>query len=170
MFLKQEFKQHYVAYITIIMTSIESTEPVLSKEQQKVYDACTQGTSSIFCTGQGGTGKSLLLSSIVKFLKNVPNTKPESVAITASTGVAAYHIHGITLHRFSGTGIEESDLELMIQKASKPRAKNQWLRTRILIIDEVSMLSATLFDNLSALAKHLRQSEEPFGGIRSSNI
>jgi ATP-dependent DNA helicase PIF1 len=138
----------------------------LNGEQQRVFSACTTGSSSVFCTGQGGTGKSLLLSSVVDYLKSRPGAQGGSVAITASTGVAAQHISGITLHRFAGIGIEEDDLEVMIANASKPHVRRQWAATDILIIDEISMISATLFSNLSLLAKEMRGSDKPFGGIR----
>lgn len=138
----------------------------LNTEQAAVYEACVNGNESIFCTGQGGTGKSFLLSLIVSGLKEKFNENNYSVAVTASTGNAAYLINGMTLHRFAGTGIEESNTDAMIRKARAKTSARNWLRTSVLIIDEVSMLSATLFDNLSKVAQAIRKNDEPFGGIR----
>lgn len=138
----------------------------LNTDQQLMFEACTSGTESIICTGQGGTGKSILLSVIVSHFKSIDVKNASRIAVTASTGVAAYLIGGITLHRFAGTGIEENDIDNMIFMASRKNNKKVWQNTDILIIDEVSMLSATLFDNLSKVAQMIRKSNLPFGGIR----
>lgn len=86
--------------------------------------------------------------------------------MTASTGIAAFLIKGITLHRFAGVGIEETNLTAMISRASRGQSKVYWKETGIIIIDEVSMVSATFFENLSLVSMALRLSELPFGGIR----
>jgi len=138
----------------------------LNTDQQLVFEACISGRESILCTGQGGTGKSILLSAIVSHFKSIDVENASKIAVTASTGVAAYLIGGITLHRFAGTGIEENDIDNMIFMASRKNNKKVWQNTDILIIDEVSMLSATLFDNLSKVAQMIRKSSLPFGGIR----
>lgn len=138
----------------------------MDKSQLEAYNACVYGDKSVFCTGGAGCGKSFVLSNVVKRLRAKYNTYPGAVVVTASTGSAAFLIHGITLHRFAGVGIEEYNLELMIGKAkSKINARN-WRRVKILIIDEISMISSTLLDNLSLVAQRIRANNEPFGGIR----
>lgn len=90
--------------------------------------------------------------------------------MTASTGIAAVNIGGITLHKWAGLGIRLST------KISKEKRKN-WLSTDVLVIDEVkscffcltkkiSMISDKLFDHIDALAKEIRGNDKSFGGIQ----
>lgn len=83
------------------------TLPVaLSAEQLHVLDLVVNKKSSVFFTGPAGAGKSVLMRAIISKLKEKYNRDPERVAVTASTGLAACNIGGITLHSFSG----ESDV------------------------------------------------------------
>jgi ATP-dependent DNA helicase PIF1 len=75
----------------------------LSSEQQHVLDLVVNKGQSVFFTGAAGTGKSVLMRSIIAELKKKHARSPERVAVTASTGLAACNIGGITLHSFSGT-------------------------------------------------------------------
>lgn len=145
---------------------IDEIKQSLNEEQQQVFDECVNGEGSVFCTGQGGTGKSWLLECIVRYFKKFPLDNGKLLAVTASTGVAAFVIKGITLHRFAGVGIEETNLSAMISRASRGPSKMYWRDTGVLVIDEVSMVSATFFENLSLLAKSIRNSSAPFGGLR----
>ena len=85
------------------VTSIKTVEPIfLSTEQKQVLDLVTQKGRSVFFTGPAGTGKSVLMRSIITDLKKKWARDPERLAVTASTGLAACNIGGITLHSFSG--------------------------------------------------------------------
>lgn len=75
----------------------------LSSEQKHVLDLVVNKGQSVFFTGPAGTGKSVLMRAIIKELKKKYSKDPERVAVTASTGLAACNIGGITLHSFSGT-------------------------------------------------------------------
>ena len=75
----------------------------LSEEQEHVLNLVVEKNQSVFFTGPAGTGKSVLMRSIISALKKKHAKDPERVAVTASTGLAACHIGGITLHSFSGT-------------------------------------------------------------------
>lgn len=75
----------------------------LSGEQRKVLDVVVKQGKSVFFTGPAGTGKSVLMRAIIKDLKEKFARDPERVAVTASTGLAACNIGGMTLHSFSGT-------------------------------------------------------------------
>lgn len=134
--------------------------------QLEAYNACVYGDKSVFCTGGAGSGKSFVLSNIVRRLRERYRNLPGSVVVTASTGSAAFLIHGTTLHRFAGVGIEEKDVDIMIGRARRKSSIRNWKRVKILIIDEVSMLSGTLFGNLSLVAQNIKCNSEPFGGIR----
>lgn len=118
---------------------------------------------SVFLTGEAGTGKTHVLREYISYLKKHDITP----AVTASTGIAATHIGGRTIHSWSGLGIKDAigvdDLERMEQK------KHLWDRyqeTDVLIIDEVSMLSAEFISMLDRVARHMRRNEEPFGGMQ----
>ncbi|KAH6890460.1 hypothetical protein B0T10DRAFT_485912 [Thelonectria olida] len=75
----------------------------LSDEQKQVLDLVVNKNTSVFFTGAAGTGKSVLMRSIIEELHKKHAKDPERVAVTASTGLAACNIGGITLHSFSGT-------------------------------------------------------------------
>lgn len=137
----------------------------LNAKQREVFDACVSGDGHIFCTGEGGTGKSWLISEIVSELRNSASPNLKTVAVTASTGLAAFNVHGSTLHAFSGVQIIEDNVTEMITRARR-HSFAEWTTTDILIIDEISMVSAVLFDNLSIVAQNIRGSAEPFGGMR----
>ncbi|KAM9621487.1 ATP-dependent DNA helicase PIF1 [Morphnus guianensis] len=131
----------------------------LSAEQEAVLGAVRSG-KSVFFTGCAGTGKSFLLKKIVGSLP------PKSTYATASTGVAACHIGGTTLHAFAGIGSGKAPLEQCIQLAERPGVRQHWLACQHLIIDEISMVDGKFFDKLEAVARAVRKRDEPFGGIQ----
>ncbi|XP_035189161.1 ATP-dependent DNA helicase PIF1 [Oxyura jamaicensis] len=138
----------------------ERRPPVrLSAEQEAVLGAVRSG-KGVFFTGCAGTGKSFLLKKIVGSLP------PNSTYATASTGVAACHIGGTTLHAFAGIGSGKAPLEQCIQLAERPGVRQHWLACQHLIIDEISMVDGKFFDKLEAVARAVRKRDEPFGGIQ----
>ncbi len=116
-----------------------------------------------FLTGAAGTGKTYVLNRYIEYLRenNIP------VAITASTGIAATHLGGQTIHSWSGIGIKDRltdwDIDAICQKESLVR-KIQ--KTSVLIIDEISMLKSTTLDSINSVLKAIRQREDPFGGMQ----
>lgn len=131
----------------------------LSAEQANVLELVKRG-DSVFFTGSAGTGKSYLLKRIISMLP------PETTFPTASTGAAACHIGGTTLHAFAGIGIGSGTLEHCIQMASQEHRAAQWRKCRCLVIDEISMIDAEYFDKLEAVARRVRNNRKPFGGIQ----
>ena len=119
---------------------------------------------SVYLTGGAGSGKTYVLNAFIKYL----NEHDIDVAITASTGIAATHIGGMTIHAWSGIGIRDNvtdwDIELMEEK------KYLWDRydkVKVLIIDEISMLSGTFLDTLDRICRVFKRKPElPFGGIQ----
>jgi ATP-dependent exoDNAse (exonuclease V) alpha subunit len=119
---------------------------------------------SIYLTGGAGSGKTYVLNAFIKYL----NEHDIDVAITASTGIAATHIGGMTIHAWSGIGIRDNvtdwDIEMMEEK------KYLWDRydkVKVLIIDEISMLSGTFLDTLDRICRAFKRKPElPFGGIQ----
>jgi hypothetical protein len=119
---------------------------------------------NIFLTGAPGAGKTYVLNQYLEYLKD----HGIEAAITAPTGIAASHIGGMTLHSFFGIGIRETlsqyDIENLTEK------KYIWERMKnlkVLVIDEVSMLSPGLLDSIDAILKTFKFSSEPFGGIQT---
>ena len=133
--------------------------PSLSPEQQQVIQLVRSG-KNIFFTGSAGTGKSFLLKRIISSLP------PDTTCPTASTGAAACHIAGTTVHSFAGIGTGEGSLEQCIHLASQDRRAQLWKKCKCLVVDEVSMISAEFFDKLEAVARAVRKNKRPFGGIQ----
>ncbi|KAJ1493771.1 hypothetical protein T484DRAFT_1767372, partial [Baffinella frigidus] len=70
------------------------------------------------------------------------------------------HIGGTTLHAFSGIGLGQSPVEKLKTSLSKV-AKDRWEKTRVIIVDEVSMLDVEIFDKLDEVAQWVRRSDAP---------
>lgn len=141
-------------------------ETFLSEEQKQIIDIVNQGRS-VFFTGSAGTGKSVLMRAIIAKLRNIYHKEPDRIAVTASTGLAACNIEGITLHSFAGIGLgKEAAPELIKKIRRNQKLKQRWQRTKVLIIDEISMVDGDLFDKLEQIARSLRNNGRPFGGIQ----
>jgi ATP-dependent DNA helicase PIF1 len=139
----------------------------LSNEQKNILDLVVKKKRSVFFTGSAGTGKSVLMRSIIDDLRKMYTREPDRVAVTASTGLAACNIGGVTLHSFGGIGLGKEAAPELVKKISRnAKAKNRWIRTKVLIIDEISMVDGDLFDKLEAIAKLIRKNGRPFGGIQ----
>ena len=151
----------------------------LGPEQRKVFDLVVEQKKSVFFTGPAGTGKSFLLQRIIKGLRMKFEDFPEELAVTASTGLAAYNIGGVTLHRFAGIGLGKAPIEVLLERIlgnpdsplrherrGDRRARSRWRKVEVLIIDEISMVDAALFDKLDQIAREVREVDEPFGGIQ----
>uniref|UniRef100_K3W551 ATP-dependent DNA helicase n=1 Tax=Globisporangium ultimum (strain ATCC 200006 / CBS 805.95 / DAOM BR144) TaxID=431595 RepID=K3W551_GLOUD len=136
----------------------------LTREQQQIMTMIAQ-KRNVFFTGSAGTGKSFLLQHILK--KGLQKTNGRVYA-TATTGIAAYNIGGMTLHHFAGLdtrpNAKRDDLLRQIQQ--KKDALMRWRDVEMLVIDEISMLDGGLFDDLEALARHIRRDNRFFGGIQ----
>ncbi|KAJ3624779.1 hypothetical protein MTP99_018376 [Tenebrio molitor] len=131
----------------------------LDIEQKEVMEACLSGRN-VFFTGSAGTGKSYLLKRIIGALP------PDVTTATASTGVAACHIGGITLHQFAGIGVGDATLERSIDLASRPGSATVWRKCKHLIIDEISMVDGAYFEKIETVARKVRRNDRPFGGIQ----
>ena len=118
---------------------------------------------NVYLTGAAGSGKTYLLNTFIRYLK----AKGVNVGVTASTGIAATHMAGITIHSWAGIGILRTASDTQIQTIIRNKQIAKRLRkTQTLIIDEVSMLDADRFELLEKVVRLARGSWEPFGGMQ----
>lgn len=118
---------------------------------------------NVFLTGPAGSGKTYVLNEYIKYLKehDVP------IGITASTGIAATHMGGVTIHSWSGIGIKDRlSLQDIEEIAEKSYIKSKVQAAKVLVIDEISMLHHFRLDLINRVLKHVRRSNEPFGGLQ----
>ena len=119
--------------------------------------------ANVFLTGEPGAGKTYTINKYVAYLRE----HEINHAITASTGIAATHINGMTIHSWSGIGIKETlnkyDLDRI---ASSEYVCRRVRKTKVLIIDEISMLRAETLSMVDAVCREIKQKNEPFGGMQ----
>ncbi len=118
---------------------------------------------NVYLTGSAGSGKTYLLNQYISYLQD----HDIAVAVTASTGIAATHMNGMTIHGWSGIGVRsfmgEKELEQLEEK------KYLWKRfdkARVLIIDEISMIHSFQLDMIEKVCKRFKRSSLPFGGLQ----
>jgi len=136
----------------------------MNPEQLKAFEVAKSG-KSIGLFSEAGTGKTFVTKKIIEWAKE--NSK--SVGITSSTGTSAITMGGRTLHSFLGIGLaQKSAYNLVVNTRSKnPNTITKLKNLDILIIDEVSMISAELFDKVSEyLAINRNRKDTPFGGVQ----
>ncbi|MBP6889042.1 MAG: AAA family ATPase [Candidatus Moranbacteria bacterium] len=116
-----------------------------------------------FLTGEAGSGKTHTINAYTDYLRE----QGIDFAVTASTGIAATHIHGMTLHAWSGIGIARSLSEDDLQALVTHRYISQRIKkARVLIIDEISMLDASVFDMVERICRAVKKGQLPFGGMQ----
>ncbi|WP_180169100.1 AAA family ATPase [Acinetobacter sp. YH12021] len=118
---------------------------------------------NVFLTGSAGAGKTYTLNQYINYLK----ARKVPVAITASTGIAATHMNGMTIHTWAGIGIKDflSDADLKNMKERK-YLKEHLENAQVLIIDEISMLHAKQLNLVNQVLKYFKDSDDAFGGIQ----
>lgn len=130
--------------------------------QAEALDILKMG-KNVFLTGPAGSGKTHVVNNYVNYLKS----HAVDVAVTASTGIAATHIGGMTIHSWSGLGIRDTlsdrDIDDMMQKQYLYK---RFEKTKVLIIDEVSMLHHFRLDLIEWICRQMKHNERPFGGMQ----
>ncbi len=130
--------------------------------QELALDILKTG-ANVFLTGEPGSGKTFVTNAYVSYLKRA---KIE-VAMTASTGIAATHIGGRTIHSWSGIGIGKNlsvrDIDAI--------ASNEWVakridRARVLVIDEISMLDGSTLLAVDRVCREVKRTSLSFGGLQ----
>ena len=139
------------------------TEPRLCAEQLALVKLIMSG-QNVFYTGSAGCGKSTVLKHIVSLLRK----EGRKVDILAPTGRAALEINGRTLHSYAGW-VPHSLAQPLRSLEDNARGKKVWKRlnaTKVLIIDEISMVANHVFERLNCIMKSARDSKKPFGGVQ----
>lgn len=119
--------------------------------------------ANVFLTGEPGAGKTHTIGMFTEWL----DKEKKDYSITASTGIAASHLDGSTIHSWSGLGIRRD-----LQKAQLDGiARNTWLvekmkGVKVLVIDEISMLDAVTLNDIDNILKAIHNNKKPFGGIQ----
>ncbi len=121
---------------------------------------------NVFITGPGGTGKSYLIRALLEIMP--PERK---TAVVALTGCAALLLDcgAKTLHSWAGIGLGKEPVDALVSNIKKKKWKpglRNWLQTKTLIIDEVSMMQAELLEKLDMIGRRIRGTDAPFGGIQ----
>lgn len=119
--------------------------------------------ANVFLTGEPGAGKTYTINQYVRWLRE----RGIEPAITASTGIAATHIGGMTIHAWSGIGVKKTlsdwDLEALLER--EPLVKRV-RAAQVLIIDEVSMLDANILTLVDQAVRTIKNSVRAFGGMQ----
>lgn len=117
---------------------------------------------SVLLTGPAGAGKTYVLNQFIKFAKR----EGKHVSVTATTGLAATHLGGTTIHSWAGIGIMDSLPSNFVTHMTKGRVEIIE-KTDVLIIDEISMLHDYRLDMVDEVCRLVRKKPDvPFGGIQ----
>ncbi len=118
---------------------------------------------NVFLTGSAGTGKTYILAEYISYLKS----RKIMPTIVAPTGIAASHLQGQTLHSYFSLGIRDNIDEYFIESLlDKKYLQTKFSKLKILIIDEISMVSPEIFSSIDMIIQAFKNNTEPFGGIQ----
>ena len=130
--------------------------------QQETLDILKTG-ANVFLTGEPGSGKTHTVNSYVRYLR----AAKIRAAVTASTGIAATHLGGVTIHSWSGIGIKKNLSKMDVDRiAATEYLAKRIVKTAVLIIDEVSMLDGAVLNSVDQVCREVKRSDEPFGGMQ----
>ncbi len=120
--------------------------------------------ASVFLTGEAGSGKTHVVNRYAQYLRG----RGIPYAMTASTGIAATHLRGTTIHSWSGVGVHTDIDDEGLKRLMKNRVAIRRIReAKVLVIDEISMLDARAFSLVERMCRHAKGSTSlPFGGLQ----
>jgi len=118
---------------------------------------------NVFLTGSAGTGKTYILNEYILYLKS----RKIIPTVVAPTGIAASHLNGQTIHSFFSLGIRDSIDEYFISNLlEKKYLQTRFKKLKVLIIDEISMVSPNVFTAIDMILQAFKQNDEAFGGVQ----
>lgn len=118
--------------------------------------------TNVFLTGEPGSGKTRVIQEFTAWLR----TRGIEPSVTASTGIAATQIGGTTFHAWSGIGTGGAVSAAKVEQiASREMLVRRLTRAQVLIVEEVSMLSAEALDLADRVCREARRVDRPFGGL-----
>ena len=129
-------------------------------DQELALAILLSGRSALL-TGAAGTGKTHLLNNFIVQARK----RGKKVSVTATTGLAATHLGGNTIHSWSGIGVNDHLPNNFFERLSKTR-RDVISKTDVLIIDEISMLHDFRLDMIDKVLRTVRKNDQPFGGIQ----
>jgi ATP-dependent DNA helicase PIF1 len=129
-------------------------------DQELALQILLSGESALL-TGPAGSGKTYVLSQFIRQAKR----RGKHVSVTATTGLAATHLGGSTIHSWSGIGIHDKLPKYFFKDIPKGRA-DTIRKTDVLIIDEISMLHDYRLDMVDQICRTVRELDAPFGGLQ----
>lgn len=141
---------------------MESMNLERTQEFEEALQKMKDGKAFVFITGRAGTGKSTLL-------KCFTDEHDERIPILAPTGVAALNVGGETIHKFFKIP-PAVDMATARMEAESRRKPEIYQKIRTIIIDEISMVRADLFDAMDLFLQIIRKDKRPFGGVRVIGI
>ncbi len=119
--------------------------------------------ANVFLTGEPGSGKTYTINRYIRYLRE-HGIEP---AITASTGIAATHVGGMTIHSWSGIGVRDYLSEYDVEAIGENKNVRRRVKdTHVLIIDEVSMLSGAVLLMVDQVLRAVKGVATPFGGLQ----
>lgn len=131
--------------------------------QQEKALAILKSGKNAFLTGSAGTGKTYVLNQYISYLKE----RKVTVAVTASTGIAATHMNGMTIHSWAGIGVKEFITQgNLVSMKSKKYLKTHLEKVKVLIIDEISMLHLNQLNAVDVVLRYFKDDLLPFGGVQ----
>lgn len=129
--------------------------------QKRALEIMLSG-ESVLLTGPAGAGKTYVLNQFIELAKK----RGKRVSVTATTGIAATHLGGTTIHSWSGIGINDYIPNGFVDRLGKGR-REIIEKTDVLIIDEISMLHDYRFDMIDEICRLVRKEPDlPFGGLQ----
>jgi ATP-dependent DNA helicase PIF1 len=128
---------------------------------QKQALAILESGQSILLTGAAGAGKTYTLNTFIQRARE----DGKAVAVTATTGLAATHLNGTTLHAWAGIGVHDELPRGFVQHMGKQR-RDIIEKADILVIDEISMLHDFRLDMVEQVTRQVRGIDKPFGGLQ----
>ncbi len=138
----------------------------LNEKQKEAFNEMKDG-QNIFITGPGGSGKSHVIKIFVNYYKDNIEDDENKLYITSSTGLSSLLINGITINNYAGIATGDKDIDYYVKNINKKKVvRERWRNTKILIIDEISMINSNLFEKLDIIAQKVRKIKQPFGGIQ----